>query len=154
MIEDDSDSDSFKKFVKFLLRFIYNLSDEVGALITGDCRTYTQVEDTLLITFSSIVRASTLQPEKALSHQIKVKFVREPKSKQPPWISHGPDWLIYSMEEEMATHSSSLAWKFPRMEKRGTLQSVGLQRVGHDWATSLIHFKFPDLWVDEGLISV
>ena len=59
MIEDDSDSDSFKKFVKFLLRLIYNLSDEVGALITGDCRTYTQVEDTFLTIFFSKVRVST-----------------------------------------------------------------------------------------------
>ena len=36
----------------------------------------------------------------------------------------------------MATHSSTLAWKTPWMEEPGRLQSVGLQRVGHDWATS------------------
>ena len=36
------------------------------------------------------------------------------------------------LEKEMATHSSSLAWKIPWMEKRGRLQSMGLQRVGHD----------------------
>ena len=41
------------------------------------------------------------------------------------------------LEKEMATHSSILAWKIPWMEKRGRLQSVGLQRVGHDGATSL-----------------
>ena len=43
------------------------------------------------------------------------------------------------LEKEMATHSSILAWKIPWMEKPGRLQSMGLQRVGHDWATSL-HF--------------
>ena len=43
------------------------------------------------------------------------------------------------LEKEMATHSSSLAWKIPWTEKPGRLQSVGSQRVGHDWATSL-HF--------------
>ena len=32
----------------------------------------------------------------------------------------------------MATHSSSVAWKIPWTEKPGRLQSVGLQRVGHD----------------------
>ena len=36
------------------------------------------------------------------------------------------------MEKEMATHSSILAWKIPRMEEPGKLQSVGLERVGHD----------------------
>ena len=36
------------------------------------------------------------------------------------------------LEKEMATHSSSLAWKIPWMEERGRLQSTGSQRVGHD----------------------
>ena len=36
------------------------------------------------------------------------------------------------LEKEMATHSSTLAWKIPWMEEPGRLQSVGLQRVGHD----------------------
>ena len=35
----------------------------------------------------------------------------------------------------MATHSSILAWEVPRTEVPGGLQSVGLQRVGHDWVT-------------------
>ena len=38
-------------------------------------------------------------------------------------------------EEGMATHSSILAWKIPCTEKPGGLQSMGLQRVKHDWAT-------------------
>ena len=36
------------------------------------------------------------------------------------------------LEEEMATHSSILAWKIPSTEKPSRLQSMGLQRVGHD----------------------
>ena len=36
------------------------------------------------------------------------------------------------LEKEMATLSSALAWKIPRTEKPGRLQSMGLQRVGHD----------------------
>ena len=36
------------------------------------------------------------------------------------------------LEKEMATHSSTHAWKIPWMEKPGGLQSMGLQRVGHD----------------------
>ena len=37
----------------------------------------------------------------------------------------------------MAPHSSTLAWKIPWTEEPGILQSMGLQRFGHDWATSL-----------------
>ena len=35
-------------------------------------------------------------------------------------------------EKEMATHSSTLAWKIPWMEEPGRLQYMGSQRVGHD----------------------
>ena len=43
------------------------------------------------------------------------------------------------LENEMATHSSTLAWKIPWTEKPGRLQSMGSQKVRHDWATSLLH---------------
>ena len=39
------------------------------------------------------------------------------------------------MEEEMATHSSILAWKIPWTEEPGRLQSMGSQRVRHDFVT-------------------
>ena len=41
------------------------------------------------------------------------------------------------LEKEMATHSSTLAWRIPWTEDPGRLQSMGSQRVGHDWVTSL-----------------
>ena len=37
-----------------------------------------------------------------------------------------------TLEKEMVTHSSTLAWKIPWTEEPGRLQSVGSQRVGHD----------------------
>ena len=37
-----------------------------------------------------------------------------------------------SLEEGMATYSSILAWEIPWTEEPGSLQSNGLQRVGHD----------------------
>ena len=40
------------------------------------------------------------------------------------------------LEKEIATHFSIIAWKIPWTEKLGRLQSMGLQRIGHDWATS------------------
>ena len=39
---------------------------------------------------------------------------------------------IYILEAEMATHSSITAWRIPWTEEGGRLQSIGLQRVGHD----------------------
>ena len=44
------------------------------------------------------------------------------------------------LEKEMATHSSILSWRIPWIEEPGGLQSMGSQRVGHNWATSLSLF--------------
>ena len=44
------------------------------------------------------------------------------------------------LEKEMANYSSILAWKTPWIEEPSRLQSMGSQRVGHDWATSLSLF--------------
>ena len=40
-----------------------------------------------------------------------------------------------TLEEEMANHSSILAWRIPMKEEPGRLQPMGSQRVRHDWAT-------------------
>ena len=58
------------------------------------------------------------------------------------------------VEKAMAPHSSTLAWRIPWREEPGRLQSMGSQRVGHDWATSLsltffedfLYFYFWLLW--------
>ena len=52
------------------------------------------------------------------------------------------------LEKGMATHSSILAWKIPWIEEPGGLQSMGLQRVRHDWATNtyLDVIKEPVKW--------
>ena len=42
------------------------------------------------------------------------------------------------LKKEMATHPSTLAWKIPRTEEPGRLQSMESQRVRNDWATSLM----------------
>ena len=52
---------------------------------------------------------------------------------QETWVgSLGPE---DPLEKEMATHSSILAWRIPGTEEPGRPQYMGLQRVGHDWAT-------------------
>ena len=50
------------------------------------------------------------------------------------------------LEKEIATHSSIVVWKIPWMEEPGRLQSMGSQRVGHDWATSFTHYWETCLW--------
>ena len=41
---------------------------------------------------------------------------------------------FHALEKEMATHSSTLAWRIPWMEEPGGLPSLGSHRVGHDWS--------------------
>ena len=49
---------------------------------------------------------------------------------QETWVrSLGQEDLL---EKEMATHLGILAWKTPRMEEPGGIQSMGLQRIRHD----------------------
>ena len=49
------------------------------------------------------------------------------------------------LQKEMATHSSTLTWKIPWTEEPGRLQSMGLQRVRHNWVTSLFFLPFKTL---------
>ena len=52
---------------------------------------------------------------------------------QETWVqSEGQEDLL---EEGMATHSSILPWRIPWTEEPGGLQSMGSQRVGHDFST-------------------
>ena len=50
------------------------------------------------------------------------------------------------LEKGMATHSSILAWRIPRTEEPGRLQSMGLQRVRHDWANNTFSFPWNLRW--------
>ena len=61
------------------------------------------------------------------------------------------------LEEGMATHSRILAWRIPQTEEPGRLQSMGSQRVKHDWApkhTQLSWFSllFPPTFISIGNI--
>ena len=59
--------------------------------------------------------------------------------KNPPAVQEMQETCVQSlgqedpMEEEMATHSSILVWETPRTGERGGLESMGSQRVRHDW---------------------
>ena len=58
------------------------------------------------------------------------------------------------LEKEVVTHFSIISWRTPWTEKPGRLQSMGLQRVRHDWATNTLPFAgrvvyFADEWFYE-----
>ena len=53
------------------------------------------------------------------------QIVKNLPSMQKTWVQ--------SLEKGMATHSNILAWKIPRTEEPGGLQSMGSQRVRRDW---------------------
>ena len=60
-------------------------------------------------------------------------MVKNPPAVQEMWVqSLGQK---DPLEKEMATHSSILAWEVPWTEEPSRLQSMGLQRVGHNLAT-------------------
>ena len=54
-------------------------------------------------------------------------------------------WILTA--KAMAPHSSTLAWKIPWTEEPGGLQSMGLQRVRHHWATELNYVYLSYLWL-------
>ena len=63
--------------------------------------------------------------------------------KEPTCNAGGPVWPLGwedPLEKGMATHSSILAWRVPWTEEPGGLQSIGLQRAGHDWVTHTFTF--------------
>ena len=56
-------------------------------------------------------------------------------TKSQTWLRDFPfTFHFHALEKEMATHSSVLAWRIPRMGKPGGLPSMGSHRVGHDWS--------------------
>ena len=59
-----------------------------------------------------------------------IQMVKNLPAMEETWVrSLGQEDLL---EEEVATHSSILTWKISWTEEPGELQSMGLQRVGHD----------------------
>ena len=61
----------------------------------------------------------------------RTNLVKNPPAMRETWV-----WSLAweDLEEGMAAPSSILAWRIPWMEEPGGLQSMGLQRVGHDWS--------------------
>ena len=58
------------------------------------------------------------------------------------------------LEKEMATHSNILTWRIPWKEEPSRLQSMGSERVGHEWSTSLGDRDGEDTWTQGLFISM
>ena len=81
-----------------------------------------------------ITLSTKVHPVKARLISLVAQTVKCMPTMQETWVrSLGGE---HSLEKEIATYSSTLAWKIPWTEEPGRLQSMGLQRVGHDWVTS------------------
>ena len=76
-----------------------------------------------------------------------------PSLSEPEWFQKGWPQIHLALpflgpsnecvlEKAMAAHSSTLTWEIPWTEEPGRLQSMGSQRVRHNWATSLSLFTF------------
>ena len=67
--------------------------------------------------------------------------------KNPPAVQETQETQVWSLgwddtlEEEMAPHSSALAWEIPWTGEPAELRPIGSQRVGHDWATEQAHYS-------------
>ena len=61
-----------------------------------------------------------------------VRVVKNPPANAGDARDWFDPWVERSLEKEMATHSTTLAWKIPCTEEPGRLQSMGSQRVRHD----------------------
>ena len=102
-------------------------------------------DDTILMTESEEELKSLLMKVKEESEKVGLKL----KIQKTKIMTSGPitSWEIDGETVEtvsdftlggskMATHSSILAWRIPWTEKPSRLESMGSQRVRHDWATS------------------
>ena len=67
------------------------------------------------------------------------QLVKNPPAIWETWV-WSLDWKD-PLEKGMATYSSILAWRIPWTKKSGKLQSMGWQRVRHDWATFTFTFQ-------------
>ena len=76
-------------------------------------------------------------------------MVKNPPAMRKTWV-RSLGWKD-ALAKGMATHSSTLAWGIPWTKEPGWLQSMGWQRVGHDWATST--FKEKKKGKDDGKTS-
>ena len=74
-----------------------------------------------------------------IADSLVAQIVKNLLATQETWV-RSLDWED-PVAKRRATHSSILAWRIPWTEESDGLQSMGSQRVGHDWATNTFTFN-------------
>ena len=80
---------------------------------------------------------------------VRIFFLEAQMVKNFPALQETQVWSLGQedpLEEEMASHSSILAWKIPWTEEPGRLQFMGSQRIGHNWVTNTFFFLSNFRW--------
>ena len=100
------------------------------------------------VSHDSVTKHNTAQHKTEFGASLVAQMIKSlPAMQETPVRSLGQE---DALERGMATHSSILAWRYPWAEDPCRLQSMGLQRVGHNWATrhiqsNLLGFIFSKL---------
>ena len=100
-----------------------------------------------------IPRGQTLGNIRTLYWSRQASLVAQPV-KNPPEKQETGVWSLGwedPLKKRMATQSSILAWRIPRTEEPGGLQSTGSERVRHDWEAEHTHTKAR--WGKKGLVQ-
>ena len=84
MTEDVSKNGSLQEVCEVFCQCLYDLSSKVGVPVTGD-------RGKCILTIFFHCEILTLKSGKALSYQIKSRFVRETGKAEKSWTSHSPD---------------------------------------------------------------
>ena len=96
--------------------------------------TYRTTTELPIVTFKNIILVMSLSLMISHCSWIKMKLLNVALSSYLGWFCLSLPCLT---GEGLATHSSTLAWRIPWREEPGRRQSMGSQRVRHDWVTSL-----------------
>ena len=92
---------------------------------------FQSIRDCREVNVKDVNKAKQIEGVSLVAHLVKnLPAVQETQVRSLGWED--------SLEKEMATHSNILAWKNSRTEEPGGLQSMGSQRVGHDWTTNIV----------------
>ena len=78
-----------------------------------------------------------LGPVYRMRASLAAQMVKNLRATWETWV--GPLGREDLLEKEMTTHSNILAWRIPWTEEPGRLQSMGSQKVRHDWVTEQQH---------------
>ena len=89
-----------------------------------------------LLTWNYHNTVDRLYPNTKLTAEGKKNPLRKISSEKYFHNSRNRSKVQLNLEKETATHSSLLAWRIPWTEEPGGLQSMGSQRVRHNWVTN------------------